>query len=101
MRGCDFIFECVHLLYYKCHKLNQNLSVSYKDSPDSINSKRAKINHINKKNNKCFQDAATVALNHEDIAKHSERMTKVKPLINKYKLEEKKFPSEKDDWKKW
>ena len=24
MRGSDFIFNCVHLLYYKCHKVNPN-----------------------------------------------------------------------------
>ena len=22
MKGSDFIFECVYLLYYKCHKIN-------------------------------------------------------------------------------
>ena len=22
LRGCDFIFDCVQLLYYKCHKIN-------------------------------------------------------------------------------
>ena len=22
MRGRDFIFDCAHLLYYKCHKIN-------------------------------------------------------------------------------
>ena len=22
MRGSDFIFDCVYLLYYKCHKIN-------------------------------------------------------------------------------
>ena len=22
MKGSDFIFDCVHLLYYKCHKIN-------------------------------------------------------------------------------
>ena len=24
MRGSNFIFDCVHLLYYKCHKMNLN-----------------------------------------------------------------------------
>ena len=23
VRGIDFVFDCVHLLYYKCHKINQ------------------------------------------------------------------------------
>ena len=38
----------------------------------------------NKKYNKCFQYAITVALNHEKIKGHPERITKIKPFINKY-----------------
>ena len=34
MKGSDFIFNCVHLLYYKCHKVNPNHGGSYIDSPD-------------------------------------------------------------------
>ena len=34
MRNSDFIFYCVHLLYYKCHKINMNCGGSYIDSPD-------------------------------------------------------------------
>ena len=41
----------------------------------------------------------TVALNHEEIGKHAERITKVKPFTNKYKWKGINFPSEKDDWK--
>ena len=32
MRGNDFIFDCVHLLYYKCHKIRFKRGGSYKDS---------------------------------------------------------------------
>ena len=39
------------------------------------------------------------ALNHEEIGKHAERITKVKSFINIYKWEKINFPSEKDDWK--
>ena len=84
MRGCDFIFEYVQLLYYKCHKINVNRVGSYIDSPDWIKSKKATINPTNKKDNKCFQYAVTVALNYEKIGKHTERITKIKPFINKY-----------------
>ena len=55
----------------------------------------------NKKDNKCFQYTATIALSHEEIGKHSQRITKTKPLINKYNWERIDFPSEKDDWKKF
>ena len=33
MRGSDFIFDCVHLMYYKCHKINPNRGGSYIDFP--------------------------------------------------------------------
>ena len=64
--------------------------------------KKQKSNHksINKKDNKCFQYSITAALNLEGIGKHAEKITKIKPFINKYKWEGIKFPSEKDDWKK-
>ena len=47
------IFNYVHLLYYKCHKLNSNRYGSYTDSPDWIKNKKATINLINEKDNKC------------------------------------------------
>ena len=47
-----------------------------------------------------FSICLTVALNYEEIRKHTEKITKIRTLINKYKWEEINFPSEKDDWKK-
>ena len=35
--------------------------------PDWIKNKKTTVNHINKKDNKCFQDAVTFALNYEEI----------------------------------
>ena len=88
------------LLYYKCHKINLNHDGSYIDSPDWIKNKNATMNPINKKDNKCFQYAVTVALNHEEIKKDPQRITKIKPFINKCKWEGINFSSEKDDWKR-
>ena len=85
MKGSDFVFDYVHLLYYKGHKINMNRGGSYIDSPDWIKNKKATINPINKKDNKCFQYAVTVVLNHEGIGKHSERIIKIKSFINKCK----------------
>ena len=85
--------------YYKCHKINPNCGRSHIDSSNWIRSKKTTINPINKRD-KYFQYAVTVALNYEEIGKHSERITNIKPFINKYKWEGKNFPSEKDDWKK-
>ena len=36
MKGSDFIFDYVYLLYYICHKINIKRAGSYIDSPDSI-----------------------------------------------------------------
>ena len=55
MKVSEFVFDHVHLLYYKCHKINPNRGGSYIDSPDYIKNKKATINPINIKDNKCFQ----------------------------------------------
>ena len=34
MKGSGFIFDCVNLLYYKCHEISFNRGGSYIDSPD-------------------------------------------------------------------
>ena len=52
-RGGHFIFDCVHLLYYRCRKT-------------------ATINPINEKYHKYFQYAVTVTLSHEKIGEHPE-----------------------------
>ena len=39
-------------------------------------------------------------LNHEEIRKDPQKITKIKPFIKKYNWEGIHFPSEKDDWKK-
>ena len=69
MKGIDFVFDYVLILYYKCHKINPNRGGSYIDSPDWIKNKKAAINSINtdNKDNKCFQYAVTAALDHEEI----------------------------------
>ena len=65
MKGSEFVFSYVHLLYYKCHKIHLNRHGSYIDSPDWTKKKKATLNPINKKDNKCFQYIVTVASNHE------------------------------------
>ena len=97
MKGGDFVLYFVHLLYYKCHKINRNYEGSYIDFPDWIKNKKATINSINKKYNNCFQYAVAVMLDHIEMRKNPQRITKVKPFINKYNWKEINFPSEKDD----
>ena len=65
MKGSDFIFDGVNLLYYKCHKINFKRGGSYIESPDWMKKKKATINP--KIKDKSFQYAATVALYHGEI----------------------------------
>ena len=41
VRGSDFIFDYIHVLYYKCHKINSNRRGSYVVSPDWIKNKKS------------------------------------------------------------
>ena len=100
IRDSNLIFDCVHLLFYKCYKINFKHGGSYIHYPDWTKDKKATINPMNKKDNKCFQYAVTVALNYEEIKKESQKMTKLKPFIDKYNSAEINYLPEKDDWKK-
>ena len=96
MKGSDFIFDSVQLLYCKCDIVNFKLGGSYIDSPDWIKKKKATMNPKNK-DNKCFQYAATVVLNYEEIKWNPERVSNIKPFLNKDNWEEMSYPSKIDD----
>ena len=98
MRGSDFIFDSVQLMYNKCHKVNFKRGGSYIDSPDWIKKKKATINPKNT-DDKCFQYAVTVALNYEEIKWNPERVSNITPFINKYNWKGTNYPSKIDDWK--
>ena len=38
----ELVFDYVHLLYYKCHKINANCGGSYIDSPDCIRKQKSR-----------------------------------------------------------
>ena len=63
-------------------------------SDEKINKKSIKTD------NKSSQYAVKVALDHEEIKKDLQRITKIKPFINKYNWAGINFPLEQDDWKK-
>ena len=89
------------MLHYDLNKISLNRGGSYIKSPDWIGSKKATINPQNKKDDKCFQYALTVALNHEKIKDHSERISKIKPFIGQCNWNKIDFPSTGKDWKKF
>ena len=101
MRGSEFVYDSVDVLHYNRNKVSLSRGGSYIDSPKWVKNKRATINPQNKKDDRCFQYAVTVAINHEQIKDHPERISKVKPFIDKYDWKEIDFPSTGKDWKKF
>ena len=77
----DFNFENVELLDYHLHKINSKRGKSYIKSPGWLENKRATINPKHDDDN-CFQYVITVALNHQNIENHPERISDIKPFIN-------------------
>ena len=47
MKGSNFVFDCVQLLYYKCHKINSSCGAPNIDSSDWIKNEKS--------SNKSFQ----------------------------------------------
>ena len=101
MKGSEFIFDCVQLLYYECYQTNPNCGGSNIDSSDWIKNKKTTINAINKKDDECFQYAVTVTLKHEEIKKISTKIIKIKSFIKKYIWERINFLWERGNWKKF
>ena len=60
--------------------------------------KKATINPKNE-DNKCFQYAATVALSYDEIKCNTERVSNIKPFINKYNWKGINYLSKIDVWK--
>ena len=98
MKKSDFVFDGVDALFYKLHKISLNKGGSYIDSPKWLKDKKATINPKNKKADNCFQYAIAVALNYQNIKNNPERISKIKPSINKYNWKGINFPSHKEDW---
>ena len=96
MRGSEFEFDCIHLLYYDFNKISLNRAGSYIESAKWIKDKKSTINPRNN-DYKCFQYAVTVALNHDKINKDPQRVS----FLNQYNWNGIDFPSTGKDWKKF
>ena len=68
---------------YYIYKTSLSRGRSCMKSPEWIVNKRATINPKNK-DNKCFQYSITVALNHQKIESHPERISNIRPHIEWY-----------------
>ena len=83
MRGSEFVYDSVDALYYNISKVSLRRGGSYINSLACLKNKKATINPKNN-DDKSFQYALTAALNYEQIKDHPERISKVKPFIDKY-----------------
>ena len=54
MKDSESVFDHVHLLYYKCHRINPNRVGSYIDSPDRIKKKKSNIKSHQQKRQQMF-----------------------------------------------
>ena len=66
-------------------------------SSEWLRSKKGSL--INEDN--CFQNAFNDSSDYQTIKTHPERISKLKPHINQYNWKDIKFPSDKEDWKKF
>ena len=100
MKGSDFIFNGVNYLFYDLSRITISKGGSYIESPKWLKDKKCTINQKNN-DNKCFQYATTLALNFNNIDKHHQRISKIKPFINNYNWNDINFPAAKKDWNKF
>ena len=98
MKGSNFMFNDVNVLYHKCDKINFKCGGSNINYQDCLEKKKVTINPKNK-DDKCFQYAATVELNFDKFKKDPQRVSNIKPLINKYYWDGIKYASKIDDCK--
>ena len=83
-RASKFIFENVDLLYYYFHKIDIKRGGSYIKPPEWIKHKLTpqKIN-----DDYCLKHAVPAVLDHKDIGRDPQRISKIKPFISKYNWE--------------
>ena len=96
MKGSDFIFNGINYLCYDLNKITISKGGSYIESPKWLKGKKCTINQKNT-DNKCFQNATTLALNFNNIDKHHQRISKIKPFIDNYNWNDINFPVAKKD----
>ena len=100
MKGSDFIFNGINYLYYDLNSITISKGGSYIESTKWLKDKKCIVNQKNY-DNKCFQYAATLAFNFDDIDRNHQRVSKIKPFIDNYNWNDINFPAAKIDWNKF
>ena len=83
MRASDFVFDAINCIYYDFNRITISKGGSYIESPKWLKDKKCTVNQKNN-DNKFFHYATTLALNFNEIDKHPQRISKIKPFIGNY-----------------
>ena len=78
MRQSEFEFDGINFFYYSFNKMSIYRGGTYIDSPKWLKNRKSTINPKNN-DDKCFQYAVKLALNLDNINKHPQRISKIKP----------------------
>ena len=78
MRRSEFEFDGINFFYYSFNKMSIYRGGTYIDSPKWLKNRKSTINPKNN-DDKCFQYAVKLALNLDNINKHPQRISKIKP----------------------
>ena len=81
MIGSEFVYDSVDVLYYNLNKVSLSRGGSHIDFPKWFKNKKATINPQNKKDDKCFKYALTVAMNYEKLKKIRKEYQKLSLLL--------------------
>ena len=99
MRGSDFEFDGINFFYHSFNKTSIYRGGTYTDSPKWLKNKKSTKNPKNN-DDKCFQYAATLPLNLDNINKHPQRISRIKPFLDQYNWKDIDFPATSKDWRK-
>ena len=99
VRGSEFEFDGINLFYYNFNKMSIYRGGTCIDPLKWLKNKKSTINPKNN-DNKCFQYAVTLELNLDNINKHPQRISKIKPFIDQYNWKDIDFPATSRDWRK-
>ena len=100
-KGSEFIFENIDSLLYYFQKIDFNRSRSYIETPKWLKDKKATIDPKNTGDDNCFQYSINIALNHKNIGKDPQRISKINSFIIKYNWKGINFWAGSQDWKKF
>ena len=87
----DFTLDKIMHLYINFHRLALRQGGSYSELPKWIKSKKAVKNPQNK-DEECFKWAVVAALNHKEIKKDHQRISRLRPYENQYNQKGFEFP---------